>query len=324
MTELETLIKDLRKKYQDDYILITSDLLTGTEDVISTGSLLVDAATGIGGIPLGRVTELYGVESSGKTTLCQYIVANAQKKGYTCAYIDTEQALDPDYMEICGVDLGTLLLSQPDTMNIALQLTEDLIASGEINLIIFDSVVGISTEAEKEKDLGERTVSSIAGLLTQYFRRNMSGIKQNNVGVVFTNQARDVIGSYVPMVGTTGGHALKHYASLRMQTSKSKDIKQGEDIIGTECKVNFKKNKVGGFPGKVATYNILYGKGILRSADVVEAALEYGVLVQRGAWINYAGENISQGKQNLIDSLDANTELLDKIEVDTRKVMKNE
>lgn len=325
MTELETFIKDLRKKYEDDYILITSDLMEDQKtDVIPTGSLAVDAATGIGGIPLGRITELYGVESSGKTTLCQHIVSNAQKKGYTCAYIDTEQAIDPDYMEICGVDLGKLLISQPDSMNTALQLTEDLIASGQINLIVFDSVVGISTDAEKEKDLGERTVSSIAGLLTQYFRRNMPAIKQNNVALIFTNQARDVIGSYVPMIGTTGGHALKHYASLRMQTRKAKDIKLGEDIVGTECEVNFKKNKVGGFPGRIASYSIMYGRGIARSADVVQAALDYGVLVARGAWINYNGENIGQGKQNLIASLETNTELLDKIEADTRKIIRGE
>lgn len=322
MSDLETLLKDLRKKYEDDYIVITSDLMdSGGLKVVPTGSLNVDAATGVGGIPLGRITELYGVESSGKTTLCQHIVANAQKMGLTCAYIDTEQALDPDYMEICGVDLSKLLISQPDTMNTALALTEDFINSGQINLIVFDSVVGISTDSEKEKELGERTVSSIAGLLTQYFRRNMPGIRENNVGVIFTNQARDVIGSYVPMIGTTGGHALKHYSSLRIQTKKSKDIKQGDDIIGTECEVNFKKNKVGGFPGKVATYNIIYGKGIYRPADVVQAALDYGVLVQRGAWINYNKENVAQGKQNLIDLLATNTELLDKIESDTRKAI---
>lgn len=321
MEELDKLLKDIRKEFEDDYIVLTSNDMGDTKIIpVSTGSLSLDIASGIGGIPLGRVTEIYGVESSGKTTLCQHVVANAQKKGYTCVYVDTEQAIDPDYLEICGVDLEKLIISQPDNLDTALSVTERFIDSGQVQLIIFDSAVGLSTSKEKEKEMGERSVSSISGLLTQFFKKNMYGIRTNGTGVIFTNQARDVIGSYVPMIGTSGGHALKHYSSLRIQTRKGKEIKAGDEIIGNTCDAVFKKNKVGGFPGKVASFEIYYNRGIVRAAELFQSALDYGIIAQRGAYVFYNQENLAQGKQNCINLFETNAELAEKIERETLEI----
>lgn len=312
--EIDALLKTIRKKFENDDIIMNFDEEYPKLEAVSTGSLAVDIATGIGGIPLGRVTEIYGVESSGKTTLCQHTVSKAQLKGYRCAYIDTEQSSDPDYMEICGVDLDQLILSQPDALDTALSLAEELINSGQVHLIVFDSAVGIATSAEKEKEIGERTVSSVSGLLTQFFKKNMYGIRNNGVGMIFTNQARDVIGSYVPIIGTSGGHAMKHYSSLRIQTKKGKDIKVGDETIGNVCDVIFKKNKVGGYPGKATSFELYYGRGIVKSAELFQVALDYGVIAQRGAYVFYDKENIAQGKQNCITLFENNEELSNKIE----------
>jgi recombination protein RecA len=313
--ELDKLLKDIRKEWEDDAIVLTGAGFDGIKpEAISTGSLAVDLATGIGGIPRGRVTELFGIESTGKSTLCNYIIANAQRKGIHCGYIDTEQSGDPDYMELCGVDYDSLWFSQPDTLDSALSLSERWIDSGLFGCIVFDSVVGLSTATEKEKEIGERSVSSISGLLTQYFKKNMYGIRANNVAMIFTNQARDVIGSYVPMVGTSGGHALKHYASVRIQTKKKEDIKVNGEVVGIDCIANFKKNKVGGRPGSEPHYSIYYGKGIVKGAEVYNMAIEYGVLIPRGAYTFYNGENIGQGKEKTIAMLSENQELTDKIE----------
>ncbi len=324
---IDELLKKIRKEFEDDYIVLTSEDNIGVVNgVVPTGSIAVDIATGIGGIPLGRVTEIYGVESSGKTTLCQHIVAEAQQKGHTCVYIDTEQVLDPDYMEICGVDMSKLIISQPDDLDTALRLAERFINSGEVQLIIFDSAVGLSTAAEKEKKIGEKSMMSIAGLLTQFFKKNMYGIRTSGTGIIFTNQARDTMqqqASYYQVVGTSGGHALKHYSSLRMQTKKGKEIKSGDDIIGNVCDVVFKKNKVGGFPGKVASFEIYYGKGIVKAAELFQSALDYGVIAQRGAYVFYEKDNIAQGKQNCISLFESNQELANTIEQEVLKIALN-
>lgn len=320
MSDLDTLIESLRKKHSEDMVFMTDNLPDLAVEAIPSGSMSFDIASGIGGVPRSRITELFGVESSGKTTLCQHILANAQKAGLNCAYIDTEHAIDFDYMQVCGVDVSKVLFSQPDTFEGALDLVEDLINSGEIQLILFDSLVGIAPEKEIEDELKAANVALISKLLTKFFRRNIHNIKKNNVALVVTNQARDIIGAYVPMVGTAGGHAIKHYASLRVQTYKGKDIKTATEIVGSEFRAVFRKNKVGR-PSQTAYYSIYYGYGIDRVFDILNVALEYGILKKRGSYIVYEGETLAQGKVKTLDFLKHSPEVLKQIEKELRETI---
>jgi recombination protein RecA len=313
---VEQILKDIRKKYNDDSIFTLNDFAGSRPEPISTGFLDIDLKTGIGGIPRGRVTEIYGAESTGKSTIASSIVGNAQKAGLLCAYIDTEQCLDFDFSIKLGVHPDEMLLSQPNTLEEAFGITEALIRSGEVGLIVFDSLVGVGTEKEfEETEFGKANYGS-AKLNTQWFRRNLPVINENNVAMVFTNQVRDKIGAYVPMLDTPGGHSIKFASSLMIQTSRVKDIKSGDDIIGIEFKANFKKNKLSA-PFKIATFEIYFDRGIWKESDLFNVAVANGIIEQAGAYFRYEGETLAQGKANVLRALQDAPDLYDEIRAKT-------
>jgi recombination protein RecA len=312
------LLKSLAKEYNEKIVFMLSDTESLPIEAISTGALSVDYNSGIGGIPRGRITELFGPESSGKSTLCQNVVAHAQLDKLNVAYIDTEQSFDREYAAICGVNItdDSLVFSQPDSLETALELAEKFIASKEFGLIVVDSVVGISPLKESEDDLQDANVSLISRLLTKFCRRNIYAIRDSNVALLVTNQVRDKIGAYVPTLETTGGHALKHFAGMRIQTSRTADIKEGADnIIGVQYKAVFKKNKVAA-PYRTGKYSIYFGKGIWRAEDVLTNAIEFGIMSMRGSYIVYNGDVIAQGKVNAVRVLEETPEIMEQITKD--------
>lgn len=318
MTSTEEILKSLRKKYPENLVYTLTDFVAEPVESIPSGSISFDIESGIGGIPRGRAIEIFGAESSGKSTLCQHMVANAQEKGILCAYIDTEQSLDLGYAQKCGVDINNLVISQPDTFEMALNLTEDLIVQPEIGLIIFDSVVGISPEKEKEDNLEDRNVSLIASLLTKFFRRNVYQLRDTKTSLVMTNQVRDSIGTYIKHFDTTGGHALKHFAAMRIQTSKVGEVKDGSDIIAAEIKAVFRKNKLGP-PYRTANFEIYFDKGIWKPADILKNSIDRGIIKTRGSYFVYEGETIAQGKVNTLNKFSESPELLSTIESELLK-----
>ncbi|MDP1651658.1 MAG: recombinase RecA [Rhodocyclaceae bacterium] len=263
---------------------------------VSTGSLGLDIALGIGGLPRGRVVEIYGPESSGKTTLCLHIVAEIQKAGGVAAYIDAENALDPSYAAKLGVNVPDLLISQPDTGEQGLEITDMLVRSGGVDLIVIDSVAALTPRAEIEGEMGDQLPGLQARLMSQALRKLTSNIKRTNTLVIFINQIRMKIGV---MFGnpetTTGGNALKFYASVRMDIRRTGAIKNGDEVIGNETKVKVVKNKVAP-PFREARFDILYGEGISREGEVVELGVEHKIVEKSGAWYSYKGEKIGQGK----------------------------
>ena len=304
---VEDILKTVRRKFSDDSIFMLDDFADSPVDVISTGLLDIDWKSGKNGIARGRVTEIYGAEATGKSTLCSSIIAQAQKQDILCAYIDTEQSMDFEFASKIGVQPDKLLLSQPDHLEGAFGVAEALIESGEVGLLVFDSYVGVGTQKEFEEDDFGKANYGGSKLNYQWFRRNMSTIRKNNVAVVFTNQVRDLIGAYMPSLTTPGGHALKHHASMRIQTSRVKDIKVGEDIIGVEFKAVFKKNKLAP-PFKTAAFEIYFDRGIWPESDVLTVALANGVLEQAGAYYRYLGETLGQGKISTIKYLQEHPE----------------
>lgn len=314
MAVSDDLLKSLSKKYGDKIVYLLSDKEPTPVDVIPTGSLSVDYRVGVGGIPRGRITELFGPESSGKTTLCQYIMGYGQKAGLNVAYVDTEQSFDLDYGTLCGINVEekSFVFSQPSSLEEGLNVIEDLIDSDELGLIVLDSAVGISPEKEIKDDLADANVSLISKLLTKFCRRNIYKIRDKNIALVITNQVRDKIGAYIPTLETTGGHAMKHFASLRIQTSRIGDIKEGEDVIGVQYRAVIRKNKVAALD-RPAKFSIYYGKGIWRAEDVLTNAIEYGIISLRGSYVTYEGETMAQGKVNAMRVLEENPELMGKI-----------
>ena len=265
---------------------------------ISTGSLGLDIGLGIGGLPRGRVVEIYGPESSGKTTLALHVVAEAQKQGGTCAFIDAEHALDAQYAQKIGVNLHELLISQPDTGEQALEIVDALVRSGSVELIVIDSVAALTPKAEIEGEMGDSLPGLQARLMSQALRKLTATIKRSNCLVIFINQIRMKIGV---MFGnpetTTGGNALKFYASVRLDIRRVGSIKKGEEVIGSETKVKVVKNKVAP-PFKQADFDILYGEGISREGEVVDLGSQHGIVDKSGAWYSYNGDRIGQGKDN--------------------------
>ncbi len=287
-------------------------------DVISTGSLGLDIALGVGGLPRGRVIEIYGPESSGKTTLTLHAVAEAQKAGGTAAFVDAEHALDPIYAEKLGVDMDELLVSQPDTGEQALEITDMLVRSGAVDIVVVDSVAALTPKAEIEGEMGDSHVGLQARLMSQALRKLTANIKRSNALVVFINQIRMKIGV---MFGnpetTTGGNALKFYSSVRLDIRRIGAIKKGDEVVGNETRVKVVKNKVAP-PFRQVTFDILYGEGISRQGEIIELGVKEGLVEKSGAWYSYQGNRIGQGKDNVRKFLIENEDIADEIEAGVR------
>jgi len=290
-------------------------------EVVSTGSLGLDIALGVGGLPRGRVVEIYGPESSGKTTLTLQVVAEMQKLGGTCAFIDAEHALDIQYAQRLGVNLQELLISQPDTGEQALEIVDALVRSASVDLVIIDSVAALTPKAEIEGEMGDSLPGLQARLMSQALRKLTSSIKKTNTMVIFINQIRMKIGvMFGSPETTTGGNALKFYASVRLDIRRIGSIKKGEEVIGNETKVKVVKNKVSP-PFKTAEFDILYGQGISREGEVIDMGVEARVLEKSGSWYAYNGEKIGQGKDNAREFLKENPDLAFEIENKVREAV---
>jgi len=296
-------ISSINKSFGDGSIMQLGDNQKLDVEVVSTGSLLIDEALGIGGLPLGRIVEIYGPESSGKTTLCLSVVAQMQKNGGTCAYIDAEHALDIGYAEKLGVNVKDLFVSQPDCGEQALEITDTLVRSGGIDLIVIDSVAALTPRAEIDGDMGDSHMGLQARLMSQALRKITGAIHNTNTLVIFINQIRMKIGI---MFGnpetTTGGNALKFYASVRLDIRKTGQIKKGDEIIGNETRVKVVKNKMAS-PFKVADFNILYGHGIDYLNEVIDILVAKGVIKKSGSWYTYGDIKLGQGKESVKETL---------------------
>ena len=290
-------------------------------EVVSTGSLGLDLALGVGGLPRGRVVEIYGPESSGKTTLTLQVIANIQRLGGTAAFIDAEHALDPQYAQRLGVDTSELLLSQPDNGEQALEIADMLVRSASVDCVVVDSVAALTPKAEIEGEMGEPQMGLQARLMSQALRKLTANIKRSNTLVIFINQIRMKIGV---MFGnpetTTGGNALKFYASVRLDIRRIGSIKRGEEVIGNETRVKVVKNKVAP-PFKVAEFDILYNEGISRHGEIIELGVQHRIIDKSGAWYAYKGEKIGQGKDNTREFLRENPALSDEIELKIREAV---
>ncbi len=291
-------------------------------EAISTGSISLDIALGIGGLPCGRIVEIYGPESSGKTTLTLELIAEAQKKGKTCAFIDAEHALDPVYAAKLGVNVNDLIVSQPDTGEQALDICDMLVRSGSIDVVIVDSVAALVPKAEIEGDMGDSHMGLQARLMSQALRKLTGSLNQANCMCVFINQLRMKIGV---MFGnpetTTGGNALKYYASVRLDIRRGTPVKNGDEVIGNETKVKVVKNKVAP-PFKCAEFQILYGKGISKESEIVDLGVKCDLIKKSGAWFAYNGEKIGQGKNNVMKYLHDNPAVSEEIEQKIREIYK--
>jgi len=287
-------------------------------DVVSTGSIGLDLALGIGGLPKGRVIEIYGPESSGKTTMTLHVIAQAQKAGGTCAFVDAEHALDPSYAEKLGVNVDDLLVSQPDTGEQALEITDMLVRSGAVDVLIVDSVAALTPKAEIEGDMGDSHMGLQARLMSQALRKLTANIKRSNTMVIFINQLRMKIGV---MFGnpetTTGGNALKFYSSVRLDIRRIGAIKKGDEILGNETRVKVVKNKVAP-PFKQVVFDILYGEGVSHEGELIDIGVKEDIVDKAGAWYSYNGERIGQGKDNVRNFLKEHPEIADDIEQQIR------
>jgi recombination protein RecA len=316
---LEKALGDITKRYGDGAIMRLGESQQLLVDVIPTGSLSLDIALGVGGVPKGRITEIYGPESSGKTTICQHIVAEAQRMGGTCAFIDMEHALDPSYASRCGVDVESLLISQPDMGEQALEITETLVRSGAIDVIVIDSVAALVPRAEIEGDMGDSPMGMQARLMSQALRKLSGAIKQTNTAVIFTNQLRQKIGV---MFGnpetTTGGMALKFYASVRLDVRRIQSIKLGSEIIGNRTRVRVVKNKVAA-PFRTAEFDIMYNEGISKAGDLLDLAAELEIIDKRGSYYSYGDLRLGQGRENSKEYLRENRDMAEEIELAIRQ-----
>ena len=295
---------------------IENDLQT-----VSTGSLGLDLALGVGGLPRGRVVEIYGPESSGKTTLCLHVVAEIQKAGGVAAYIDAENALDPIYAGKLGVNVGEMLISQPDTGEQALEIADMLVRSGGVDIVVIDSVAALTPKAEIEGEMGDQLPGLQARLMSQALRKLTANIKRTNTLVIFINQIRMKIGvMFGSPETTTGGNALKFYASVRMDIRRTGTIKKGDEVVGSETRVKVVKNKVSP-PFKEAHFDILYGEGISREGEIIDMGVEHKIVDKSGAWYAYKGEKIGQGKDNAREFLKANPAIAEEIEARVREAV---
>jgi len=307
---LETTLASLKKRFGEGAIMKLGEATGMKVDAIPTGSISLDLALGVGGIPRGRVTEIYGPEASGKTTLCQHVIAEAQKMGGVAAFIDVEHALDPAYAAKCGVNVDELLISQPDTGEQALEIAEALVRSGAVDVIVVDSVAALVPRAEIEGEMGDSHMGLQARLMSQALRKLSGAIKKSNTAVIFTNQLRQKIGV---MFGnpetTTGGMALKFYSSVRLDVRPTDAIKNGDEVIGNRTRVRVKKNKVAP-PFRKAEFDILHNQGISREGDILDLGVEMELIDKRGAFYSYEGTRMGQGRENAREYLKSNPEVM--------------
>jgi len=316
---LEAALAQIRKQFGDGAVMRLGDATQLAVQVIPTGSLALDLALGVGGIPRGRVSEIFGPEASGKTTLCQHIVAEAQKLGGACAYIDMEHALDPSYAARCGVNTDNLYIAQPDTGEQALEIAETLVRSGAVDVVVVDSVAALVPRAEIEGDMGDATMGMQARLMSQALRKLSGVIKQSNTAMIFTNQLRQKIGV---MFGnpetTTGGMALKFYASIRLDVRRIQSIKVGAEVVGSRTRVRVVKNKVAP-PFREAEFDIMYNEGISKEGDLIDIGATLGLIAKRGAFFSFGDTRIGQGRENAKQYLKEHPDLAAQIDQTVRE-----
>ena len=316
---LEAALQQIEKQFGKGAVMKLGDDKGLNIETISTGSISLDIATGVGGVPRGRITEIYGPESSGKTTLALHIIAEAQGLGGRAAFIDAEHALDPEYASKLGVDINELLVSQPDTGEQALEICEMLVRSGALDVVVVDSVAALVPKAEIQGEMGDSHVGLHARLMSQALRKLAGAINKSNTCAIFINQLREKVGVMFgsPEV-TTGGRALKFYATMRIDVRRVEGIKQGDQFIGNRTRVKIVKNKVAP-PFKQAEFDIMYGHGISREGDALDCAVENKIVDKAGAWYSYEGNRIGQGRENVKRYLAENPEILNKIEAQIRE-----
>src|SRR5512133_533049 len=316
---LEKALSDIVKRYGEGSIMRLGEAQHMKVEAIPTGSLSLDIALGVGGVPRARITEIYGPESSGKTTICQHIVAEVQKRGGTAAYIDMEHALDPAYAARCGVNVDNLLISQPDTGEQALEIAETLVRSGAVELVVIDSVAALVPRAEIEGDMGDASMGMQARLMSQALRKLSGAISQTKTAMIFTNQLRQKIGIMFGNPETTpGGLALKFYASVRLDTRRIQSIKSGAEITGNRTRVRVVKNKVAP-PFRTAEFDIMYNQGISKVGDIIDLATQLEIITKRGAFFSYGDIRLGQGRENAKEFLQQNIELCGEIDMAVRQ-----
>lgn len=316
---LDTAIRQIEKNFGKGAVMRLGDRPDLQVDAIPTGSLALDAALGIGGVPKGRIIEIYGPESSGKTTLALHIVAQAQKRGGEVAFVDAEHALDPDYAARIGVDIDSMLVSQPDTGEQALEITDALVRSGAVDAVVVDSVAALVPKQEIEGEMGDTFVGLQARLMSQALRKLAGTIAKTNCVVIFINQLRMKIGvMYGNPETTTGGNALKFYSSVRLDVRRIESIKEGNNVIGNKTRVKVVKNKVAP-PFREAVFEILYGKGISKWGELVDLAVQLDIIQKSGSWFSMGDERIGQGANSVKDYLIANPDIAEKVEAEVRE-----
>ena len=318
---LDAALSQIERQFGKGSIMKLGDNKALNIESVSTGSLGIDIALGIGGLPMGRIVEVYGPESSGKTTLTLQVIAEAQKEGKTCAFIDAEHALDPVYAQKLGVNIDELFVSQPDTGEQALEICDMLVRSSAVDVVIIDSVAALTPKAEIEGDMGDSHMGLQARLMSQALRKLTGNIKRSNTLCIFINQIRMKIGV---MFGnpetTTGGNALKFYASVRIDIRRIGSVKEGDEVVGNETRVKIVKNKVAP-PFKQAEFIIMYGEGISKQGELIDLGVKHKIVEKAGAWYSYCGNKVGQGKSNSIKFLKENPEIADKIEGKLREML---
>lgn len=321
---LDQAFKQIEKKYGKGSIMKMGEAPKVSIDAIPTGAINLDIALGIGGLPRGRVIEIYGPESSGKTTLALHVIAEAQKLGDTCAFVDAEHALDAEYAENLGVNIDELILSQPDTGEAGLDIAESLVRSGAVGLIVIDSVAALVPKAEIEGEMGDSHMGLQARLMSQALRRLTGIISKSNTTVIFINQLREKIGvMFGSPETTTGGRALKFYSSVRLDIRRIKTIAEGDNSIGSRTRVKIVKNKVAP-PFKIVEFDIMYGKGISKSGVLLDTAVDLDIVDKAGSWYSYGDEKLGQGRENVKLMLEENGELAAEIDKKVREAFKGE
>lgn len=319
---LESAMKQIEKKYGAGAVMRLGENANLKVDAISTGSLTLDIATGIGGLPKGRIIEIYGPESSGKTTLALHCIAEAQKAGGEAAFIDAEHALDPIYAANLGVDVDSLLVAQPDYGEQALEITEQLVSSGAVDIVVVDSVAALVPKSEIEGDMGDSHVGQHARLMSQALRKLTGTVNKTNCIIIFINQLREKIGViYGNPEVTTGGRALKFYSSIRIDVRKAEQLKNGTEILGSRTKVKIVKNKVAP-PFKSAEFDIMYGTGISKDGEILDMAVEYDIIHKGGSWFSYGDQRLGQGRDNVKAMIKNDPDFAAELEAKIKEKMK--